>query len=153
MKPGDEGGWEPSICFLFRRRKRKQHPKSTAAAPMSAKGTPRPIPIFCFFDRPSLSAAGAGSAVELDVELELAFVDKVEAEDAELRALEAREFDGKADEERSALRLEPEADDPVSDDCRADVVVGLVVVASPSQLSLVGGAVGHAVEGPKFLIK
>lgn len=64
MKPGDEGGIEPSTCLRWRRRARRQHPNAKAATARRARGTPRPIPIFCCFVNPEEldfgSEVGAG---------------------------------------------------------------------------------------------
>lgn len=72
MKPGDEGGIEPSSRLLFLRRSRKQHPRRRAAAPNIPTGSPTPRPIFWFRVSPSSLAGGeAGSRDALGVELAL----------------------------------------------------------------------------------
>lgn len=72
MKPGDEGGTEPSTRLFFLRRSKKQHPKRRAAAPKMPKGIPTPSPIFWVLESPSLLADGAnGSLDALGVEFRL----------------------------------------------------------------------------------
>jgi hypothetical protein len=76
MKPGDEGGTDPLTRLLFRRRRKKQHPRRIAAAPKIPKGIPTPSPIFWVFVSPLLLAGGAaGSSVALGVEGELLVVE------------------------------------------------------------------------------
>lgn len=63
MKPGEEGGWLPSICLFRRRRTRKQQPKRRAAPASRPRGTPRPMPIFWLRVRPDWLGAGATGSV------------------------------------------------------------------------------------------
>lgn len=67
MKPGEDGGCDPSTLFLWRRRRQKQKQRTSAAVKSMAKGSPTPIPIpsFCVRVRPAGAAAAAGAEVEV----------------------------------------------------------------------------------------
>lgn len=67
MKPGEEGGIEPSIFLRWRLRRRIQTPIMRAAAPMRPRETPRPMPTFCPFVKPgALSTEGLSAKVGLE---------------------------------------------------------------------------------------
>lgn len=80
MKPGDDARSEPSIDFLFlRRRQRKPHANSSAARPKMPTGMPTPNPIFWVRVSPASAADGAsGSAATLGLAVDLDVVDLVE---------------------------------------------------------------------------
>jgi hypothetical protein len=65
MKPGEDGGMDPVMSFLRRRRRRKQLAKNTAATPRMPMGMPTPSPTFWLLVRPDvLPATGGASGVE-----------------------------------------------------------------------------------------
>jgi hypothetical protein len=66
MKPGEEGGMEPSTFLRWRLRRRTQNPKARAAAAMRPRGTPRPMPTFCPFVKPGAFSTD-GLAAKLGV--------------------------------------------------------------------------------------
>jgi len=169
MKPGDDGGIEPSACWSLLRRRKKQHPRRRAAAPKMPNGIPTPRPIFWVFVRPSLLADGdTGSAAALGVDEDVVLA---AAEDAALDL----EMDGDALEEAADDLIEVDALDPdggvdttallgieydteglTREDCEMNVDRGhshslCVGVACASVVCGGGGIV--AVSGPNCLIR
>jgi hypothetical protein len=180
MNPGEEGGSEPLTCLFFRRRSRKQHPKSIAAAAKMPNGMPTPRPIFCLLVRPSLLAGGeTGSTVVLGV-----------AADFVLDDIDEMALDPDAVEDSTVDRLlEDLMDDLVDvenvtiDDCDTEAVGDCVALLCTDEAiaegvacedctmlvdvghchsdcvgvacaSVVCGCVGsHAVDGPNSLIR
>jgi hypothetical protein len=65
MKPGEDGGTDPSTCFLRRRRSNAQQDRKSAAAPARPRGMPRPNPTFWPVESPA-SLAGGESGTEVD---------------------------------------------------------------------------------------
>jgi len=110
MKPGDDGGWLPSMDLLLFRRKIKQHASSNAASASTASGTPTPSPIFSRLVKPaSLEAGATGSVVGFKVADELA------AEDADVEMVVSEDDDNDDDD-----------DDDDGDDDDDDEVAGVV---------------------------
>jgi hypothetical protein len=65
MKPGEDGGIDPSTCFFCRRRSNAQQPRKSAAAATSPSGIPTPSPTFWPLERPALLAMGeSGVGIE-----------------------------------------------------------------------------------------
>jgi len=108
MKPGDDGGWLPSMDLLRFRRKIKQHASSNAASVSTANGTPTPSPIFSRLVRPaSLEAGATGSAVGFKVADELA------EENADVETVDSEDDDDDGDE--VATVVEDSEEDPEED--------------------------------------
>lgn len=176
MKPGDEGGWLPSMCFLRFRRRRKQHPNKSAAMARTANGTPTPIPIFSPLVRPdSLDAGATGSAEALGVADGVEIGDEFGAEERNVESvLAVEEIDDAGDDSDEDVELnvsldtllddavgvdvipelsDPSNDDPVFEACDRLVTDGSPVtdaVISVCTASVSGGA---AVAGPNSSIK
>lgn len=99
MKPGDEGGWLPSI-WRFRRRHQRKQPKRSAAMLRVPRGTPRPMASFSL--RLRLESLGAGATVSVGVLLggaEVRAEVEIEAVDEDLGVCREEEDDDVEDED------------------------------------------------------
>lgn len=62
MKPGEDGGTEPSTFFFWRRRINAQQLRKSAAAPTRPSGMPTPNPTFWLLESPALLVEGESGA-------------------------------------------------------------------------------------------
>jgi len=109
MKPGDDGGWLPSMDLLRFRRTIKQHASSNATSASTASGTPTPSPIFSRLVRPaSLEAGATGSAVGFKVADELA------EEDADVETVDSEDDDDDDDEVASVVEAEEDPEEDIT---------------------------------------
>ena len=180
MKPGEEGGIEPTMFFLRWRRWRKQKAKRRATALRIPSGIPTPNPIFWVRVRPGVLATGA-SGVDVDVDVGEDAEDDWLMWDWEEVCDEDDALDGFVDEKEEEDEIDVTKPDellfvvvvahallspqlfvalevpgPPPEDTALETPGHEVTEAPPLALTLPlapGGGVGFAVLGPNFLIR